>query len=100
MTFQKLSTLQCDQRGKEPCGWSLGHLEKGSAFNSYILLWPPVSGILIRSTADSVETIGAVAQLGERLYGIQEVVGSIPIGSISTHLVANWIATSSENEIP
>ena len=30
---------------------------------------------------ESAETIGAVAQLGERLYGIQEVVGSIPIGS-------------------
>ena len=26
-------------------------------------------------------TRGAVAQLGERLNGIQEVVGSIPIGS-------------------
>ena len=26
-------------------------------------------------------THGAVAQLGERLNGIQEVVGSIPIGS-------------------
>ena len=25
--------------------------------------------------------VGAVAQLGERLNGIQEVVGSIPIGS-------------------
>ena len=30
---------------------------------------------------------GAVAQLGERLYGIQEVVGSIPIGSTSPFLV-------------
>ena len=59
----------------------MGHLEKGSTLNPFILLWPPVSGILIRSTADFVETIGAVAQLGERLYGIQEVVGSIPIGS-------------------
>ncbi len=26
-------------------------------------------------------TVGAIAQLGERLNGIQEVVGSIPIGS-------------------
>ena len=26
---------------------------------------------------------GAIAQLGERLNGIQEVVGSIPIGSTS-----------------
>ncbi len=33
---------------------------------------------------------GAVAQLGERLNGIQEVVGSIPIGSTikSNHLQA------------
>jgi hypothetical protein len=28
---------------------------------------------------------GAVAQLGERLNGIQEVVGSIPIGSTIIH---------------
>ncbi len=27
--------------------------------------------------------LGAIAQLGERLHGIQEVVGSNPIGSIS-----------------
>ena len=27
---------------------------------------------------------GAVAQLGERLHGMQEVVGSSPIGSIHT----------------
>ena len=27
-------------------------------------------------------TTGAVAQLGERLHGMQEVVGSTPIGSI------------------
>ena len=30
---------------------------------------------------------GAVAQLGERLNGIQEVVGSIPIGSTSNKLL-------------
>ena len=28
-----------------------------------------------------VRDYGAVAQLGERLNGIQEVVGSIPVGS-------------------
>ena len=28
---------------------------------------------------------GAIAQLGERLHGMQEVVGSNPIGSISTN---------------
>ena len=37
-------------------------------------------------------TSGAVAQLGERLNGIQEVVGSIPIGSTITNpvLKRNW----------
>ena len=30
-----------------------------------------------------VEYLGAVAQLGERLHGMQEVVGSSPIGSTS-----------------
>ncbi len=29
---------------------------------------------------------GAIAQLGERLNGIQEVVGSIPIGSTTARL--------------
>lgn len=33
------------------------------------------------------ETRGAIAQLGERLNGIQEVVGSIPIGSTSFRLL-------------
>ena len=32
-------------------------------------------------SAVSLALRGAVAQLGERLNGIQEVVGSIPIGS-------------------
>ena len=31
----------------------------------------------------SIFELGAVAQLGERLNGIQEVVGSIPISSTS-----------------
>lgn len=31
-----------------------------------------------------LEQCGAIAQLGERLNGIQEVVGSIPIGSTSS----------------
>ncbi len=33
-------------------------------------------------------SVGAVAQLGERLNGIQEVVGSIPIGST---MLAGWL---------
>ncbi len=36
--------------------------------------------MLIRR-ADAARTFGAVAQLGERLHGMQEVVGSSPIGS-------------------
>ena len=31
---------------------------------------------------NDLQTFGAVAQLGERLHGMQEVVGSSPIGSI------------------
>jgi hypothetical protein len=34
---------------------------------------------------------GAIAQLGERLNGIQEVVGSIPIGSTSKTLKRHTI---------
>ena len=30
-----------------------------------------------------IHLIGAIAQMGERLHGMQEVVGSNPIGSIS-----------------
>ena len=32
---------------------------------------------------------GAIAQLGERLHGMQEVVGSNPIGSIFTYLTVH-----------
>ncbi len=32
---------------------------------------------------DKILAYGAIAQLGERLHGMQEVVGSNPIGSIS-----------------
>ncbi len=39
------------------------------------ILWALRAG---RAPADQ---FGAVAQLGERLHGMQEVVGSIPIGS-------------------
>ena len=42
----------------------------------------------ITSRSDSLKAIGAIAQLGERLICIQEVVGSIPSGSTSLqHLV-------------
>ena len=35
----------------------------------------------ITSRSDTLKAIGAIAQLGERLICIQEVVGSIPSGS-------------------
>ena len=35
---------------------------------------------------DRLYPIGALAQLGERLICIQEVIGSIPIGSTTSHL--------------
>ena len=43
--------------------------------------------------------IGAVAQLEERLHGMQEVVGSIPIGSTSLrwHQRAFLVASIAEN---
>ena len=41
---------------------------------------------------NEVRVAGAVAQLGERLNGIQEVRGSIPLGSIVCALLGwrNW----------
>ena len=41
---------------------------------------------------NEVHVAGAVAQLGERLNGIQEVRGSIPLGSICRTLLGwrNW----------
>ncbi len=38
---------------------------------------------------DKLTRYGALAQLGERLHGMQEVVGSSPIGSIS-HRYIGW----------
>jgi hypothetical protein len=45
--------------------------------------------ILLRS-----RQFGALAQLGERLICIQEVIGSIPIGSTRPHLGKNWVGSS------
>ena len=33
------------------------------------------------------DAIGALAQLGERLICIQEVIGSIPIGSTTSYMI-------------
>ena len=35
----------------------------------------------LAKTSQNVETIGGLAQLGERLHGMQEVSGSIPLSS-------------------
>ena len=43
--------------------------------------WCLKNRVLERVFLAHVRTIGAVAQLGERLNGIQEVRGSIPLGS-------------------
>ena len=43
--------------------------------------------------------IGAVAQLGERFHGMEEVVGSNPIGSILVLPVARTITHHSESEV-
>lgn len=42
-------------------------------------MWPDTSGSGRFGRQSAIH--GAVAQLGERLHGMQEVVGSIPIGS-------------------
>ena len=43
---------------------------------------------LTDSLADQI--IGALAQLGERLICIQEVIGSIPVSSTKFLLFENW----------
>ncbi len=40
---------------------------------------------------------GAIAQLGERLHGMQEVVGSNPIGSIFPRLPQGFCSNSAED---
>ena len=44
----------------------------------YCLTFAALYGILIKSAATTIE-YGGIAQLGERLNGIQEVSGSIPL---------------------
>ena len=53
------------------------------------LEWLGVWDILwaLRAGRAPADQHGAVAQLGERLHGMQEVVGSIPIGSTSKRTV-------------
>ena len=45
----------------------------------------------VHQRAESVLTIGALAQLGERLICIQEVNGSIPLGSTINGSVAQVV---------
>ena len=47
---------------------------------------------------DYLKISGAIAQLGERLNGIQEVSGSIPLSS--TILQSNGIPSRSLNPLP
>ena len=42
---------------------------------------------------------GAIAQLGERLHGMQEVGGSIPPGSTKLHIMLSMIKRISGNLI-
>lgn len=39
--------------------------------------------VMVHRIATSEEDFGAIAQLGERLHGMQEVAGSIPASSSS-----------------
>jgi hypothetical protein len=41
-------------------------------------------------------SVGAIAQLGERLHGMQEVSGSIPLSS--TNLFSDWLETLLSNK--
>jgi len=43
-------------------------------------------GTGIKTRAHRSTRIGALAQLGERLHGMQEVRGSIPLGSTKSHI--------------
>ena len=44
-----------------------------------------------RTPRNNGALIGAIAQMGERLHGMQEVGGSIPPGSTNTPIVFRYI---------
>ena len=48
--------------------------------------------------SDSLKNSGAIAQLGERLNGIQEVTGSIPVSSTKSQ--SNGFPGRSLNPLP
>ena len=54
-------------------------------FSKNPLTNPPCVAI-IQKLSDSIIEFGGIAQLGERLNGIQEVSGSIPLISTNEHL--------------
>src|ERR1700761_5775932 len=56
------------------------------------------SGFSARCPHRVDEGIGAIAQLGERLHGMQEVGGSIPPGSTTFHRKAKHRKTSTSCE--
>jgi hypothetical protein len=69
-----------DQRLKGSLIVCLTFLVASPTFIAVLITQDPVLNSSLR---------GAVAQLGERLNGIQEVVGSTPIGSTKLHSVKN-----------
>jgi hypothetical protein len=52
----------------------------GAPFSRLILL-AIIEGLEIEGAASGVLRFGGIAQLGERLHGMQEVSGSIPLTS-------------------
>ena len=52
--------------------------------SSALLMFNSARILLVRAIAGNQE-IGAVAQLGARLHGMQEVTGSIPVSSTFEH---------------
>ena len=55
----------------------------------------PVSYYAVRRLVTTVFQFGAIAQLGERLHGMQEVSGSIPLSS--TKLLPNSLALKNDS---
>ena len=49
--------------------------------------------------AESSDSVGAIAQLGERLHGMQEVGGSIPPGSTTLRLLRKLLLRGSRRAL-
>jgi hypothetical protein len=70
-----------NQRGMGLVGVQGGDCVARSDFFACVFPVATYNTAIPSPTPNSARTCGAVAQLGERLNGIQEVVGSIPSGS-------------------